>query len=61
MWLLDRWVAPQITRAVADALGGIEVHLFAPDIALAAFCGGTLLAAIASGVAVRRFLDVEMR
>lgn len=61
MWLLDRWVAPIVSRAVTDVLGGLEVRLFAPDVALGGIVGGVVLAAVASGIAVRRFLDVELR
>jgi cell division transport system permease protein len=61
LWALDRWAAPLLTRAVADVLSGLEIHLFAPEVAIAAIAGGTILAAAASGLAVRRFLDVELR
>jgi len=58
---LDRFVAPHLSRAVAEVLGGLEVRLFEPRVALAALAGGVLLGAVASGLAVRRFLDEELR
>ncbi|MBN1961367.1 MAG: ABC transporter permease [Deltaproteobacteria bacterium] len=61
MWLLDRLVAPTISNIIADVLGGLQIRLFAPEVALAAIVGGIILAAIASGIAVRRFLDTELR
>jgi cell division transport system permease protein len=59
--VLDRFVAPHLSRAVADVLGGLEVRLFEPRVALWAVAGGVLLGALASGLAVRRFLDEELR
>lgn len=61
LFVLDRWVAPHLTAAVAQVLGGIEVHLFTPGLGLAATAVGTVLGAFASGLAVRRFLDLELR
>lgn len=61
LWVLDRFAAPELSLAVADVLGGITVRLFAPGLALAMLGGGIVLGALASGLAVRRFLDVELR
>jgi cell division transport system permease protein len=58
---LDRVVAPSLSRVLADVLGGLDIRLFEPRVALTALGAGILLGALASGLAVRRFLDLELR
>ena len=59
--VLDRSAAPSISRAVANVLGGLEVRLASADVLLAVIVGGIILGAVASGLAVRRFLELELR
>ena len=59
LWALDISLAPRISEAVANVLGGLEIHLFTIDIGLALLAAGTVLGVVGSALAVRRFLDVE--
>jgi len=61
LFAADRWLAPQLSLAVADVLGGLDVRLFVPELGAVLLAAGVVLGAAGSGLAVRRFLDVERR
>ncbi|MEM6733753.1 MAG: hypothetical protein AAF658_19490, partial [Myxococcota bacterium] len=52
----DTLLAPRISLAVADILGGLEVSFFTPGVALAILCTGVILGVLGSSLAVSRFL-----
>jgi cell division transport system permease protein len=52
-------LAPQISVAIADVIGGLNVHLFSVEVAIGILIAGTLLGVVGSALAVGRFLDVE--
>ncbi len=57
LYVFELLLATEASRAVAEVLGGLEVQLFAPDIALGVVGLGIGLGALGSALAVRRFLD----
>jgi cell division transport system permease protein len=59
LWLCDSLLAERLSLAVADVLGGLQVNLFALDVAVMIIAGGTALGVLGSALAVRRFLDME--
>ncbi|MEL6339234.1 MAG: hypothetical protein AAFQ65_04955, partial [Myxococcota bacterium] len=54
--LADHLAAPQITAAVANILGGLQIVLFTPAIGMAVTVTGVVLGVLGSSLAVRRFL-----
>ena len=52
-------VAPQVSVAIADVIGGLDVHLFNFDVAGGVLIAGTVLGVVGSALAVSRFLDVD--
>ncbi|MEK7706315.1 MAG: permease-like cell division protein FtsX [Myxococcota bacterium] len=59
LYVMDRALAPRLSVAVADVLGGLRVHLFALDVALGMVAAGVFLGVLGSSLAVSRFLDAE--
>ncbi len=59
LWLADWLVAPRLTLAVVDVVGGLDVHLFTGDVAIGMVITGVLLGVVGSFLAVRRFLILE--
>jgi cell division transport system permease protein len=60
LWLADLLLAPRLSVAIADVVGGLDLHLFAPEVALGLVAAGVIVGIAGSAVAVGRFLDVEM-
>jgi len=60
LWLVNTFVAPRLSVAVGDVLGGIEIRLFAPEVAIGIVVIGVVLGAAGSVLAVRRFLEVDL-
>lgn len=54
----DQLLAPWVSEIVADILGGLTLHFFAPDVGAAVVILGVGLGMAGSALAVRRFLDV---
>jgi cell division transport system permease protein len=52
-------LAPQISVAIADVIGGLNIHLFSAEVAVSILAAGVVLGSVGSAVAVGRFLDVE--
>ncbi|MEM6532437.1 MAG: permease-like cell division protein FtsX [Myxococcota bacterium] len=60
LFAADIVVAPQLSSAVIQVLGGLEVVLFTPMTGIALIFAGVLLGVVGSSLAVRRFLiDAE--
>jgi len=59
LWLADVFLAPRVSLAIADVVGGLDVHLFGLDVAIGVLIAGVLLGISGSGLAVRRFLDTD--
>ena len=59
LFATDRWLAPRLSHAVADATGGLAVRLFSPQVGVILLVSGVFLGVVGSALAVRRFLDVE--
>ena len=59
MWLGHVLLAERLSLAIADVVGGLNVILFNPIVALAALSAGLGLGVFGSAFAVGRFLDVE--
>lgn len=59
LWLADWLVAPHLTLAVVDVVGGLDIRLFSFDVAIGMVAGGVALGIGGSFLAVRRFLDLE--
>ncbi len=57
--LADWLVAPRITAAVADVVGGLDVHLYEGSVAVGLVAAGVGLGVAGSALAVGRFLDVD--
>ncbi|MBI3180170.1 MAG: ABC transporter permease [Deltaproteobacteria bacterium] len=57
--LADWAVAPRITAAVADVVGGLDVHLYEASVAMGLVVAGVGLGVVGSALAVGRFLDVD--
>lgn len=60
LWLSNRFLAPRLSSAVADVLSGLPITLFSEDVAVGVLCGGFILGAAGSALAVRRFLEAEV-
>lgn len=54
--LADLLLAPRISNAVAEVLGGLEVSFFSPLIGLSVAATGVVLGVLGSSLAVTRFL-----
>lgn len=59
LFVADLTLAPRISLAIADVVGGLNIHLFTPSVGLAMLAAGILLGILGSALAVGRFLDVE--
>ncbi len=59
LWVANETLAPGLSRLSADVLGGLQIQLFAPDVAAALLVVGLALGAVGSALAVHRFLSVE--
>ncbi len=59
MWLADVSLAPQISIAVANVVGGLNIHLFNLEVAGILVVAGVFLGVFGSGLAVGRFIDQE--
>jgi cell division transport system permease protein len=60
LWLSDLLLAPRLSVAIADVVGGLDLHLFMPEVALGLLAAGMVVGIAGSALAVGRFLDVEM-
>ncbi len=56
LFFADAFVAPRVSEAVAEVLGGLEVSLFNPTIGLSVVGTGVVLGVLGSSLAVTRFL-----
>jgi cell division transport system permease protein len=59
LFIADLTLAPRVSLAIADVVGGLNVHLFTPSVGLGMLIVGVLLGILGSALAVGRFLDVE--
>jgi cell division transport system permease protein len=59
LFVAEMTLAPQISVAIADVIGGLNVHLFSTEVAAGILAAGVVLGSVGSAVAVGRFLDVE--
>lgn len=59
LYVMHVVLAPRLSLVAADVLGGLKIHLFAFDIALAMIGVGIVLGVLGSSLAVSRFLDAE--
>jgi len=59
LFAAEMTLAPQISVAIADVIGGLNVHLFSVEVAVGVLIAGVLLGIVGSALAVGRFLDVE--
>ncbi|MEE8408459.1 MAG: permease-like cell division protein FtsX [Myxococcota bacterium] len=59
LWVGDAVLAPRISVAIADVVGGLDIHLFTIPVAAMLVGGGAVLGILGSALAVGRFLDVE--
>jgi cell division transport system permease protein len=60
LWGLDRAVAPRLTQALADVLGGLGVRFFDGHVGVLLFAAGVSLGVLGSLAAVGRLLDIEV-
>jgi len=60
LWGLDRAVAPALTRALSDVLGGLAVHFFDVRVGALLLGAGLLLGILGSLAAVGRLMDIEV-
>jgi cell division transport system permease protein len=59
LWLSDWIIAPRISVAVADVLGGLQVRLFSATVGWGICFLGIFLGIAGSALAVRRFLEAD--
>lgn len=59
LWVGDIVLAPRISIAIADVIGGLDVHLFTFPVGAMLVGAGAVLGTLGSAIAVGRFLDVE--
>ena len=59
LWLLNQFLAPKLSAGVTLWLDGMSIRLFRPELALSMVVCGTVLGVLCSGLAVRRFLDIN--
>ena len=59
LWLSHHGLAPQLSAAVSEVVGGIRLHLFSPSLAMGLLLGGLLLGTLGSTLALSRFLGQQ--